>query len=222
MKLNNTILSQAVRFGTLSGKNGGSFYGLNVARQCEQRYEFLQSPRVLADYDLTNGVTFLHGNFNDRFVIDKFAVFGNGFFAEAKVSTGECEEFLDDVMKWGEELGSFKFAADANAPKLFLSHIEVKSTISFAHSLPKISALGKEIANTMRSYGHITPDWGLAGLAFGNGAPNDAASFKFEQRELSPVQNDIFFSSARMRTADHLRVLEMLETLMTTAFEQPS
>jgi hypothetical protein len=214
MKLVNTVLSQAVRLGALSGKNGGSFYGLNIVKQCEQRYGFLQSPKILADYDLTNGVTFLHGNFNDRFVIDRFSVYGNGFFAEAKVGTSECEEFLDDVMKWGSELGSFKFTADVNAPKLFLSNIEVRSSVSLANSLPKISAFGKEIANTMRSYGHITPDWALAGLAFGNGGPNDATSFKFEQRELSPVQSDIFFSSARMRTADHLRILDILEKLL--------
>lgn len=214
MKLVSNLYSQAIRFGSLSGKNGGNFYGLNIVKQCEHRYGFLESPKILADYDLTNGITFLHGNFNDRFVIDKFAVFGNGFFVESKVGTNECEEFLDDVMKWGDELGSFKFTPDTKAPKLFMSHIEVSSTISFATSLPKISAFGMEIAKTMRSYGHNTPDWMLAGLAFGNGVPNDVATFKFEQRDTSPIRNDVYFSSARMRTSDHLRILDILETLL--------
>ena len=214
MKLVNTLLSQVIRLGTLSGKNGGNFYGLNIVRQCVERYGFLESPKVIADYNLTNGVTFLHGNFNDRFVIDKFSVFGNGFFVESKISTNDCEEFLDDVMKWGQELDSFKYVPDANAPKVFLSNIEVSSTVSFTNSLPKISAFGKEIAKTLRTYGHITPDWSLAGLAFGNASSGDAASFKFEQRDISPITNDLFFSSARMRTPDHLRILDLLETLL--------
>jgi hypothetical protein len=59
---------------------------------------------VLADYDLSKGVTFLHGFFNNR-VIDRFQVFSNGILAEAKLDTDECDRFLDDLLKWITERG---------------------------------------------------------------------------------------------------------------------
>jgi hypothetical protein len=59
---------------------------------------------VLADYDLSKGVTFLHGFFNNR-VIDRFQVFSNGILAEAKLDTNECDRFLDDLLKWITERG---------------------------------------------------------------------------------------------------------------------
>lgn len=214
MKLENIIVSQAIRFGKISGKNGGNIYGLNLSKLCEQRYGFLQAPRALEDYSLANGVTFLHGYFQDRFVIDKFQVFENGLLVEAKVDTQECENFLDDIAKWAIDQGGFTFTQDPNVPKLFLSNIEVKSNISLSSTFEKISDLGKEIANVMRGYGHITPDWSLTGLSFGNGGAGDMSSFKFEPREGTPPPKDVFFASARMRTKDHLHVLETLEKLL--------
>ena len=77
MELSSIILSQAIRFGKVTGIGGGVIYGLNLAKACEERYGFLQAPRVLADYDLNKGITFLHGYF-DKVVIDKLQVFPNG------------------------------------------------------------------------------------------------------------------------------------------------
>lgn len=215
MNLVQILLSQAVRLGKVSGKGGGNVYGLNLTKLCEQRYGFLQAPKTLEEYNLTKGVTFLHGYFQERFVIDRFQVFQNGLLVEAKVDTDECDEFLDDVTSWAIELGGFTFATDPKAPRIFLSNIEVQSSISLASSLKTVSVLGKDIARIMRGYGHITPDWELSGLAFGNGGPADAASFKFERREGVDVPPEIFFATARMRTKDHLSVLGGLETLLS-------
>ena len=66
----------------------------------------------------------------------------------------------------------------------------------------------------MRSYGHVTPDWELSGITYGNGGTNDVASFKFEQREGNPPPKDVYFSSSRLRTKDHLALLEKLASLL--------
>jgi hypothetical protein len=104
MKLSSIIVGNVIRLGKVSGPGGGTVYGLNLSKACEERYGFLQAPRVLADYDLSKGVTFLHGHFDHR-VIDKFQVFSNGIVAEAKLDTDECDRFLDDVLKWITERG---------------------------------------------------------------------------------------------------------------------
>lgn len=211
--LEKVLLGQTGRVGRVSGKDGGAIYGLNLAKKCEDRYGFLEAPRRLADFDLSAGITFLHGYFRDRFVIDKFQIFENGLLAEAKVDTDECEAFLNDVIGWLREVGGLQFDEAPDAPKIYLSHIEVRSNISFAKRLSDVSALGTEIGSTMRSHGYKTPDWKLSGLAFGSGAYGDAASFKFEARENQQSRTDLYFASARMRTKEHLHILEKLEAL---------
>jgi hypothetical protein len=213
MKLEKVLLGQSGRLGNVSGKDGGEIYGLNLARACEERYGFLEAPRKLSDFDLTNGITFLHGYFEGRFVIDRFQVFKNGFLAEAKIDTDDCDAFVNDVIQWVQREGALQFIEQPGAPKIYLSHIEVRSNITFANRLSDVSALGLEIASIMRSHGYQAPDWRLSGLAFGNGTPGDAASFKLEAREGPQPQPDLFFATARMRTKEHLYVLEKLETL---------
>ena len=110
--------------------------------------------------------------------------------------------------------GGISFDQALVSPRIFLSHIEVKLNGSLAGSITKISDLGKEIAATMRGYGHDTPDWELTGLSYGNKRPGDVATFKFERREGSPPPEDIYFATSRMRTKDHLRILEILEKLL--------
>lgn len=215
MKLVGVIISQAARLGKIAGRGGGSVYGLNLAKQCEQRYGFLEAPKTIEDYDLSKGVTFLHGYFQERFVIDRFQVFDKGLLVEAKLDTDECDEFLNDVLGWAAADGGFTFKPDPNAPRIYLSNIEVQSNISLAKSFIQVAPLGIEIANLMRSYGHITPDWELSGLSFGSGGPTDAAQFKFERREGVAPTAEIFFASARMRTKDHLSVLESLEKMLS-------
>ena len=213
MKLVRILLAQAVRFAKIAGAGGGSIYGLNLAKACEERYGFLQAPRILADYDLSKGITFLHGYFQQRFVIDRFQIFENGVLAEARVDTDECDEFLDDVFKWVTERAGITIELSATPPrKLYLSQIEVQSNISLNNSFAKVAPLGKQISDIQRGYGQIIPDLEVSGLSFG--AAGDATSFKFERREGPSVPTDLYFASSRLRTKDHMKMLEALETLL--------
>lgn len=214
MKVVNILFSQAVRLGKVSGAGGGSVYGINLTKACEERYGFLQGPRDLADYDLSKGVTFLHGYFGDRVVIDKFQVYANGLLAEAKVDTDDLEAFLDDVIKWVTERGGFQFEQDPAAPKIYESHLEVETNASLNAALSKFSPLGIQIADVLRGYKQVTPDWEVSGLSFGTARPADAASFRFERREGASVPHNVFFATSRMRTKDHLKILEEFEAML--------
>jgi hypothetical protein len=214
MKLLNILLGQAVRLMKISAPGGGTIYGLNLAKACEERYGFLQAPRTLADYDASKGITFLHGYFQNKVVIDKFQVFENGLLVEAKVDTDECDAFLDDVMNWTRERGGIEFSVAPDAPRLYLSQLEVQSAISLPQAFPKLAPFGRQIADVLRSYRQIMSDWEFSGLSFGTAASGDASSFKFERRDGQAVPRDVYFASARMRTKDHLSILENLETML--------
>jgi hypothetical protein len=212
MKLISVISSQVIRFGKVAGKDGGPVYGLNLTKLCEQRYGFLQSPRTLEDYNLKSGVTFLHGYFQDRLVIDKLQIFENGILVEARADTDACEAFLDDAIAWAKEQGGFTFHRDPAMPRMYQSTIEVETSALLESQISENAiAVGKRIAEVLGTYGLSTPDWLPSGISFGNGLSGDAASFRFERREGSPPPPNTFFAVARMRTKDHLEVLKLLE-----------
>jgi hypothetical protein len=212
MKLSNIILSQAIRVGKVSGPGGGTIYGLNLSKACEERYGFLQAPRVLADYDLSKGITFLHGFFENR-VIDKFQVFPNGIVAESKLDTDECDRFLDDILKWIIERGGMEFTPSEPVIRLYFSQLEIQSGVELARSFPQLAFLGRQIGDILRGYGQTTPDYEFSGLSFG-ASQNDTIGFRFEGRE---GVTGVFFSQSRLRTSDHLRILETLEGALTTS-----
>jgi|SRR6516162_5146067 hypothetical protein len=214
MKLSNIIMSRAIRLGKVSGPGGGAVYGINLSKACEERYGFLQGPRVLSDYDLNKGITFLHGFFENH-VIDNFQVFSSGIVAEAKLDTDECDRFLDDVLKWITERGGIEFSIGEPTSRLYVSQLEIQSDIRLMSAFPKLAPLGRQIADILRGYGHATPDFELSGLSFG-ATQNDTTGFKFEGREGPGVPHGIFFSQARLRTSDHLRMLEALDSTLRT------
>jgi hypothetical protein len=215
MKLNKVLFSQVIRILKISGPGGGSIYGLNLTKACEARYGFLEAPRVLADYDLSKGVTFLHGYFHGRFVIDKFQVFGNGVLVEAKVRTDECEEFIDDVIEWVMAHGGIEI--DASETKSFyVSQVEVELIAALSEAFSKFRDFGHQVSNVIRSYGHILPDMEVSALVL---SADPVAQFKIERREGAAPNACLYFCAAPLRTADHLGLLENVETILfkTTA-----
>jgi hypothetical protein len=215
MKLLSVLQGQVVRLGKISGPDGGGVYGLNLTKACEERYGFLQGPRALSEFDLSKGITFLHGYFQNQHVIDRFQVYENGILAEARIDTDICESFLDDAVAWVANKGGVKFDRDPNAPRLYQSNLEIESTVRFS-IFERVAPIGGLIAEALRSYNQNASDWEMAGISFGTVGPGDAASFKFERREGPSVPLNVFFSASRMRTKDHLRILRELETLLTT------
>ena len=217
MKLINVLLGQAVRLGKISGPDGGSVYGLNLSKACEARYGFLQGPRVLADFDLSKGVTFLHGYFQNQYVIDRLQVYENGVLAEARLDTDVCEAFLDDLIEWVVSSGGIKFERESSAPRIYLSQLEMQSDVNLDECFARIAPMGRRIADVLRSYNQMTPDWAMSGLSFGTVGSGDAVSFKFERREGSSAPPNAFFASARVRTKDHVHILDDMERMLTTS-----
>jgi hypothetical protein len=156
---------------------------------------------------------FLHGYFENA-VIDRLQVYSNGVLAEAKVDTDACDHFLDDLLRWLTTEGGIQFEPTEPASRLYLSQLEVQSDIKLESAFQKLSPLGRQIADILRSYGQGTPDYVPAGFSLGS-LYNDTMGFRFEGREGPNAQAGTFFASARLRTSDHLRVLETLTNLLS-------
>jgi len=209
MKLNSVLFGQIIRTMKLSEPAGG-LYGIKLVRACEERYGFLQGPRTISEFDLTKGITFLHGYFEHRFVIDRFQVYNNGLLVEAKVDTDECARFLTDVMAWLTEAAGVSFD-EADSRSFYLSHVEAQLDVALADSFPKFRELGQLIANTLRSYGHSLPDLNVSSFALSTGS---ATTFRIERREGTLPEARTYFCTAPLRTTDQLGLLKIAEKIL--------
>ena len=209
MKLKSLLFGQVIRTAKISGPSGGSLYGVNLVKACEARYGFLQGPRLLNDFDPTKGITFLHGYFERRIVIDRFQVYNNGLLAEAKADTDDCEQFLNDVMKWVTQEAGLTFD-ESESRNFYTSHVEAEMDISLPEAFPKFSEFGQQIANAVRSYGHVIPDLAVYSFAL---ASEPSTTFKIERREGTGSDSRTFFCTSPLRTSDQIKLLEVAEKL---------
>src|SRR5918996_3009830 len=128
MQLESILLGRAIRLLHISSASKGRIYGLHLVRACEERYGFWQGPRTVDDFDLAKGVTFLHGHFQSRLVIDKFQVFQNGMLAEAKADTNECDAFLDEFVGWIQSEFGISLNEESSSPRFYQSNLEIRGS----------------------------------------------------------------------------------------------
>jgi hypothetical protein len=214
MRLERVLLGRSIRLLRICGPEGGEIYGPNLAKACDARYGFLQSPRTLEEFDFAKGVTFQCGYFRNRIVIDKFQVFQGGMLVEAKINTAECDAFLDDVVECIGKVGGISAAEEIGSARFYYSNVEVHGAFSLADELPQLHQIGREIANKLRQYHQTTVDYELVGLLYGAGA-GAVPAFRFERRENAPEEARLYYSAAPLRTDDHMTLLERLDAFLT-------
>jgi hypothetical protein len=223
VKITEIIFSQAIRFFPVSGQSGGTLYGANLIHAVEHRYGFWESPKTVADYDMSKGITFLHGFFDKRFVIDRFQVYSNGILAEAKIPTEDLDIFIDDVVEWGRSAAGLTIN-DRYTRRGYNSHIEVFAEGPIDRAFPNFTALGDHIAQLIRTYGINTNKFQVSGIILS--ADNETlpmpkpVGVTLDRRASKPYESQLFFSTASLKTADHLLILNEMEQLfmaMTSA-----
>lgn len=189
----------------------------HIFRKFEERYGFLQGPRVVADYNFETGITFLHGQFERNTIINTFKLFSNGILAEAKASTDDIDLFMDDVLSWAKsEMG---LSIRDEHSRAYLSQIEIHTNAAIEKVFPEFFSFGQEIGKTVRSYGQNAESFGIFQINFhidlaNTPIPRPGVPFIFARREGKPFESSIYFTSAPLRSGDHLRFLAEFEKLL--------
>jgi hypothetical protein len=216
MKVSKILFSQALRYLRISGPAGGNIYGVELARAMESRYGFLEGPRTVADFSLERGVTFLHGFYHREFVIDKLSIFQTGLVAESKTPTERCDEFLDDVVAWARQMG-ISAEPFESAPG-YVSHLEVISDSSL-ETIDKLTPIAAQLTAILRSYGYPVVKFEVSSASVHTDLTNapypKPLAFSFARRDEQPYPSNIYFSTAPLRTTDHMIVLETLDEILS-------
>jgi hypothetical protein len=220
MRLVNTLFSQAIRFGEFRLLNGKQLYGRKLVQALEDRYGFIQTPRTVAEFDLTKGISFAHGYYDDRIVIQMLQIYNNGILVETESSTTECLSIIKDVTDLAKDEVSFAFDESSERPQIYQSHIEVETLANLQEKIVAFERISDELNRLVVGNNEIYRNYQFSGLSFAIDPTNKSgpSAFKFERRAGSPLDANLYFSSAPLQTNDHLHLLEVLEK----AFSQTS
>ncbi|OAF06677.1 hypothetical protein AYJ54_19335 [Bradyrhizobium centrolobii] len=184
----------------------------------QDKYGFVQVPTTIAELDFTKGVTFLQGYYKGL-VISKLQVYENGMLCEALADNSACDEFMGEVLEWAKT--EHAIPIKESGVKAFISQLEVVTNVDLEKHLQKIDSVAALIGQSLKSYGQPVGLYQMSGIKL----HYDSAAtpvprppeFVFERRAGEPYSTNQYFSSAPLRTADHMRVLNQLEKIFGTS-----
>ena len=164
---------------------------------------------------------FQHGNFKDL-TIEKLTVYENGALCQSdNATTAQIEEFMDDALQWSHDAFGVDLARFKRGPRAYTSSLVLKADFQLGERFAAFASFGKAIGDVLRSYGQQAPDFQVGTIGFHGDYTKmpipQAGSFVFERRAANPYSSGLYFSSAPVRTEDHMNLLNALESALVAS-----
>ena len=192
-------------------------YMLDAIKPLVDRYNFLKVPQTLEEFDETKGITFRHGKFHSNgrdIVIDVFQVFNNGLLVDTREDTEDAERFIDDVVEWGSKTYGL-VVSEAPVEHVYLSNLELFLTNSLSTYIPIAPKLSGEISHYLTEYGIKHEPFETVNFVLNFDRvrlPNSVlTNFTLQRREGVPFSSGLYFSSAPLKTKDHIAILQKMD-----------
>jgi hypothetical protein len=217
MKVESYLVSQAIHFIVPEGPEEFSS-PIPAIRAIQDKYGFVQVPHTVEELDLKKGVNFLRGFFRGQ-VVEKLAIFENGLLCESRCDNSILDDFLTEFLQWANAQRFRGSPARLTGLRAYLSQMEVISNVKFERTFSKLNAFGDKVTGFLASYGQPASKYSVHGFRMHYDVTENtllgAPEFIFERRAGSPFSSNKFFTSAPIKTAEHLELLESLETLLS-------
>jgi len=197
----------------------GEVYQPDAVAKIIQRYSFVKFPSL--ENLVKNERVFAVGKFKD-IQIAEFNIYTDGLIAGSSSDTDLIDDFVNDLIAWAkDEFGIIQVAGFA-AERAYESTVIIKSNVDIVRALaPRndISAILNKIYQPDR---YVAGKMQLTGFI----AASDRTEFAGRRKPISfivdrrlglPFEQNIFYSTAPLRTKDHLEVLRSIERLALTA-----
>jgi hypothetical protein len=174
------------------------------------RYSFAKVPTKLDDLNFQKGVDLLEGKFEDV-RIDKIVIYANGIVIETRSSTEDSEKILKDILALAHEA----FGATIRPVRqTFASHIMFRSTMRLASLHPILPKIADVL--TERGSADLRHPFTFEPTAILINVDNSQAKiapqmFTIERRAEMPFAENTYFSSAPLRTAEHIEMVKTFE-----------
>jgi len=188
----------------------GKALNLEVLDKMRGRYIFAKAPTKLEEVDFQKGVELQAGKFGDV-RIDRISIFFNGIIVDTRSSTEDSEKVLYDILDMAREA----FGATIQPARLaFTSKIMFRSEMrltSLNPALPKIADQLTERATADLKHPFAFEPTAILMSVDTSQAKIAPVTFSIERRAEVPFAEKTYFSSAPLRTAEHLEVVRTFE-----------
>jgi hypothetical protein len=151
--------------------------------------------------------------------IERFFIVPEGVIAVAP-STDTAQAFIEDLLTWGAEKHKFRVSPDIFKRLIYLSQI----VVGFNNSIDSLLAHFETITGSFAQMFRLTYNADLPMRCYSlainydrtktNGDLDKIATFAIERRTNEPYESNRFFCQAPLRTDDHIKLLENIESLL--------
>ncbi len=190
----------------------GPFYLPDAVDRLVKRYRFADYPKSIKEMKTEFGsVRFSHGEYNNS-VVDSFQIFQGGLVAEGKISTKILDEFLEDFVGFAKQEYDLEITDLVESRKFYESRIVCQLNFDIEDRFNFFSEMMTSITDSLMSYGVKTSKYQPIGLSF-HADPSKVEDiykprvFSIEKRIGLPYDKNIYYSSAPLKTDDHIALL---------------
>jgi hypothetical protein len=215
MKVRQILLARALQM--TQTPLGKAEYYPDLIPAIKERYQFAIAPKNedLVPSDPPKGAEFKIGKLKVRghtIVINVLTVFSDGVVVDTTTSTDDADLFLSDLTHWAKE-------AIPNiipkGPRYYVNQMEIQTVGSLENYLSPLKPVGERIAQLLGGYEIEVPSYQVSALALhfdqtGKMAPQPGA-FSLERRVNVAYVENVWFTQAPLRTADHIALLKDIE-----------
>jgi hypothetical protein len=192
----------------------GMLYQPEALAKIVQRYQFMKYPTI---EDLSkNERLFRIGKFKDIQISD-FAIYSDGVI----VTSVSDSDLLDDILGWSREEFGMVPAVGSVPEKSYDSGLVVKSNVDLTKAIAPAAEALAVINKAYNSGRYVSSEMAYTGVI----ASVDDTTFPGAKKQVKfildrkvgiPLDQNIFYSQAPLRTKDHLDVLRSFERLASS------
>jgi hypothetical protein len=185
-----------------------------------QKYMFQVVPTKPDELDLTKGVLFRAGTFQNenRSIAFDLTVYNDGLVVDTRSSTNDSDLIIDEYLTWlSTEMGLAPYKGILKS-KLYLSELWVQTDKALNSLNPKLDSFAKRLTTSIVGRSHQPLAFEASGIIFWTDPTvmvNPPGPFRFEREENAPFGEHRYYSSAPLQTDVHLKLLEELENILS-------
>ena len=181
----------------------------------KEEYHFAQAPESVTQLDDTKALAFSRGTFQaeeEIFVDVELKIYGDGLVANTRSSTKDADAFLEDVLRSAAQEFNLAYKPEIVRRKLYVSEIVVRSAKELIGIDARLLQVAEKVSELLPQ--NIRFPYEFSGVMFSQlqgDSKTSIAPFRLERKLNTSPEEHKLYSTAPLRTADHLTLLDWFE-----------
>ena len=196
-------------------RRSGQPYLPHIVAQVAERYRFGSSPHSI-DEQGGNRAEFRHGLFEGN-AIEALEIYNDGIIVKSRSDTDFIDEFIVDFVAWLEGDHGYSMIETHTVSRMYDSTLLIETDRDVFQPFEAYAEILKMIEKALQDSSGLEIAYQNFGLTLSADQTRNSAlkpaPFRFERKEGIEFSRHQFYSTAPLKTKQHLGILERLEQL---------